>query len=97
MVGDFVLAFLLAGGGLLALFLKSAKKDREAAERKAAQAKQEQAAAQEEARKYQPGARLICLGCETRFPSPLSDAGCPNCHLLSLVVLAEERSGEPNS
>ncbi len=96
MVGDFVLAFLLAGGGLLALFLQSAKKDREAAARKAAQARQEQAAAQEESRKHQPGARLICLGCETRFPGPLTDAGCPHCHLLSLVVVAEERSGEPN-
>ena len=96
MVGDFILAFLLAGGGLLALFITSARKDREAAEKKAAQAKQEKAAALEEARKYQPGARLICLGCETRFPGPLSDSGCPHCHLLSLVVVAEERSSEPN-
>lgn len=97
MVGDFVLAFLLAGGGLLALFLQSGKKDRAAAEKKAAQAQKEKAAAQEESRKYQVGARLICLGCETRFPGPLSDAGCPQCHLLSLVVVAEERSSEPNS
>lgn len=95
MVGDFVLAFLLVGGGLLALFLQSTRKDRKEAEKKAGLARQEQAAAREEKRKYQPGARLICLGCETRFPGPLTDAGCPQCHLLSLVVVAEERSGEP--
>ncbi len=96
MVGDFVLAFLLAGGGLLALFLQSAKKDRAEAAQKQARIQQEQAAAFEESRKYQPGARLICLGCETRFSSPLTDAGCPHCRLLSLVVVAEEHSGEPN-
>lgn len=97
MVGDFVLAFLLVGGGLLALFITSARKDRAAAEAKAVHAKQEAAASREESRKYQPGVRLICLGCETRFPGPLSDAGCPHCHLLSLVVVAEERSAKPNS
>lgn len=96
MVGDFVLVFLLAGGGLLALFLQSAKKDRAEAARKAARTAEEQAAALEENRKYQPGVRLICLGCETRFTGPLSHAGCPHCHLLSLVTVAEERSGEPN-
>ncbi len=97
MAGDFILAFLLAGGGLLALFLHSARKDRTAAEKKAIQTAREQAAAREENRKYQPGARLICLGCETRFPGPLSDAGCPRCHLLSLVVVAEERPNKPKS
>lgn len=95
MVGDFVLAALVLGGGLLALFLQSAKKDREADARKLAQVQKEQAAAQEEGRKYQPGVRLLCLGCETRFLGPLTDAGCPHCHLLSLVV-TEQKSSEPS-
>jgi len=86
MVGDFVLAALLIGGGLLALFLNSAKKDRAAAALKLAQSLKEQEAAREESRKYQSGVRLICLGCEARFLGPLTDAGCPGCHLLSLVV-----------
>ena len=86
MVGDFVLVVLVIGGGLLALFLQSAKKDREAAVLKEKRVKQEQAAAFEERCKYQPGMRLICLGCEARFLGPLTDAGCPGCHLLSLVV-----------
>ena len=86
MAGDFVLAFLLAGGGLLAFFISSVRKDRAEAGRKAAEAQQAQDAAAEEARKYQAGVRLICLGCETRFRGPLTDAGCPQCHLLSLVV-----------
>ena len=86
MIGDFVLVFLLAGGGLLALFLKSARKDRDDNMRKSAQAVSEASVALEEARKYQPGARLLCLGCETRFSGPLTEAGCPHCHLVSLVV-----------
>ena len=96
MVGDFVLAVLVIGGGLLALFLHSAKKDREAAARKEECARQEEAAALEESRKYRPGARLVCLGCETRFLGPLTDAGCPNCHLSSLIVV-EQKSTEPSA
>ena len=92
MVGDFVLAVFIIGGGLLALFLQSAKKDREADARKLAQTQKQQAAASEESRKYQPGVRLICLGCETRFPGPLTDAGCPCCPLLSLVVTEQKSS-----
>ena len=86
MVGDFVLAFALLGGGLLALLLRSAKKDREDAKVKAAQACEQQAAAQEEARKFRAGASLVCLSCGTHFPSPLTDAGCPECHLSVLVM-----------
>ena len=93
MVGDFVLVFLLVGGGLLMLYLQSVRRDHQDAERKHAEtesaARREQAAAEEEARKYQPGVRLRCLGCETRFPGPLSDLGCPQCHLLSLIVVEE--------
>ncbi len=86
MVGDFVLAFVLLGGGLLALYLKSAKKDREDAKVKEAQAREKDAAAAEEARKFRAGANLVCLSCGTHFPSPLTDAGCPRCHLSVLVM-----------
>ena len=96
MVGDFVLAVLVIGGGLLALFLQSAKKDREAAVLKEKRVKQEQAAAFEERRKYQPGMRLICLGCEARFLGPLTDAGCPRCHLSSFIVV-EQKTTEPSA
>ena len=95
MVGDFVLAILLIGSGLLALFLQSAKKDCAADAQKSAQFQKEQAAALEESRKHQPGTRLLCLGCETRFLGPLTDAGCPRCHLLSLIV-TEQQSSEPS-
>lgn len=96
MVGDFILVALLIGGGLLALFLQSAKKDRVAAAQKLAQSQKEQEATRDESRKYQPGVRLLCLGCETRFLGPLTDAGCPRCHLLSLVV-TEQKSAEPSA
>ncbi len=86
MVGDVVLAALLVGGGLLMLFLRSAKRDRQDAEEKAEAARRGEAAAREEARKYRPGARLLCVGCDLRFRGPLTDAGCPQCRLLSLVV-----------
>ena len=86
MVGDFVLAFVLLGGVLLALFLQSVKKDREDAAMKDSQAREKDAAAQEEARKFRAGTNLICLSCGTHFLSPLTDAGCPQCHLSVLVV-----------
>ena len=93
MVGDFVLAFLLLGGTLLLLFIKSAQKDRQHAKLKEAQDREEAAAAREEARKYEAGSQLICLGCDAHFAGPLTDTGCPQCHLSSLVV-TEAQNGK---
>ena len=61
---------------LWALSLKSSvARDREAAERR-----------QREALLYQAGVNLHCLGCGKTFMGPLTDAGCPHCHLAALVV-----------
>lgn len=86
MVGDFVLALLLLGGGLWVLLLQSARKDRADADRRDAADGRKAAAAREEARKYQPGTALVCLGCDARFLGPLSDAGCPRCQRSALVM-----------
>lgn len=86
MVADFVLAFVLLGGAVLILFLQSARKDRKDGKKRDAQAAEKRMAASEEARKHRPGTRLVCLGCGTQFPSPLTDAGCPQCHLSVLVM-----------
>ena len=90
MIGDFVLAFLLVGGGLGFLFRKSLQKDRAEERKQQAAARQKAAAEQEEARKYQPGVPLVCLGCDTHFSGPLTDSGCPQCHLSSLVVTQDK-------
>ena len=61
---------------LWALSLKSSvAHDREAA------AERERAA-----RLYQKGVRLRCLGCGQKFGGPLTNAGCPKCHLAAFVV-----------
>ncbi len=86
MIGDFVLVFVVVGGGLLALFLQSTRKDRADAKRKEARAREEAAAAREEARKYEAGVRLVCLGCGKHFEGPLTEMGCPDCRLSSLVL-----------
>ena len=86
MIGDFVLVLVVVGGGLLALFLQSSRKDRADAQRKEARAREEAAAAREEARKYEAGTGLVCLGCGKRFEGPLTEIGCPDCHLSSLVL-----------
>jgi len=43
-----------------------------------------------DARLRQVNASLTCLGCGLTFTGPLTDAGCPGCHLASLVVPAEQ-------
>lgn len=86
MIGDFVLVLVVAGGGLLALFLQSARKDRADAQRKERHAREEAAAAREEAHKYEAGTLLVCLGCGKHFEGPLTETGCPECHLSSLVL-----------
>lgn len=86
MIGDFVLVLLVVGGGLALLFVRSTRKDHQDRAIQAEHARREWAAAAEEARKYQAGARLVCLSCDTHFTGPLTDTGCPMCHLASLVV-----------
>ena len=86
MIGDFVLVLVVVGGGLLALFFQSARRDRADAQQKELLARKEAAAAQEEARKYESGTGLVCLGCGKHFEGPLTDEGCPECRLSSLVL-----------
>ncbi len=86
MIGDFVLVLVVVGGVLLALFLQSARKDRADAQKSDLRARDEAAAAREEARKYEAGTRLVCLGCGKHFKGPLTERGCPDCRLSSLVL-----------
>lgn len=39
---------------------------------------------------YQEGVMLHCMNCGTAFPGPLTDMGCPECHISSLVITEEE-------
>jgi hypothetical protein len=53
--------------------------------------------AEREASLQRPGEPLRCLNCDASFVGPLTDDGCPNCHLTTLVVPAaeyEQRSRE---
>jgi Zn finger protein HypA/HybF involved in hydrogenase expression len=52
--------------------------------------KEEKLKAEREARRYEPGVKLVCLSCETRFDGPLTSDGCPNCHLSTLVISQDE-------
>ena len=86
MIGDFVFVFVALGGMLLLFFLQSARKDRADAQKSDLRARDEAAAAREEARKYEAGTRLVCLGCGKHFKGPLAETGCPDCRLSSLVL-----------
>ena len=86
MIGDFVFVFVIVSSGLLVLFLQSARKDRADAQKSDLRARDEAAAAREEARKYEAGTGLVCLGCGKHFKGPLTERGCPDCRLSSLVL-----------
>ena len=88
-------------GGLVALGLvlfalwawslaASARRDRQQAEARAREEQERQALAEREARLRRKGERLQCLGCGHKFLGPLTDDGCPQCHLLALVVTRAE-------
>lgn len=68
----------------------------EAAERQEA----ELAAAEKERRRRHdekidiPGEPLRCLNCDTCFEGPVTDDGCPSCHLATLIVTEEEYEHE---
>lgn len=94
MIGDFVLAFLVLAGCLLGFYWKSARKDREDEEAKQDAARRDQAAAREEARKYRNGTPLVCLACSSQFIGPLTELGCPRCHLSSFVVTDTNRKNK---
>jgi hypothetical protein len=83
--GLFTAAVVLVALWLYSL-IGSARLDRIAAIRKAQdQAKQAEQAARE-ARLYNAGEPLRCMGCGATFLGPLPDIGCPNCHMAALVV-----------
>lgn len=75
---------------LLALWLWSLRASIVRDQAEARRRQEEEQAAQEqagrEAKLHRKGEKLHCLGCGTTFPGPLSDTGCPQCHLSSLVV-----------
>ena len=86
MIGDFVLVFIVVVAVKIKNFIQSARKDRADAQTKEFHARLKAAAAREEARKYEPGVRLVCLGCGKHFEGPLTETGCPECCLSSLVL-----------
>lgn len=95
--GMFALAAVLALAWLWTM-RGSVGRDMEAQKRQAVQVKQVQERMAREAKLYQPGVALRCLGCDARFVGPLSETGCPQCHLASLVVTEDEcRSGRQAS
>lgn len=83
--GFFVVALLLAAMWLWSVrgSVRKDVTDTRAQEAKATLARERAA---REARLYQDGEPLRCLGCEAQFLGPLSDTGCPQCHLSALVV-----------
>lgn len=74
----------LVGAVIWAIFLfRSEAADREAARIADAEARRR---AELDAALERPGEPLHCMNCDTDFPGPLPDTGCPNCHLATLVV-----------
>ncbi len=76
--GMFAMGLLLAGFWVWSV-RQSVTRDRAEAEKAKEQAERE-------ARLHRKGERLRCLSCEKTFRGPLSETGCPRCHLSSFVV-----------
>ena len=92
---EFVMGGLFALGiVLLALWAwslaASARRDRQEAEARAREEQERHAREAQEARMRRKGERLQCLGCGRKFLGPLTDDGCPQCHLSALVVTQAE-------
>ena len=92
---EFVMGGLVALGLLLlALWAwslaASARRDKLEAEAQARDEQERRAREAQEARLRQKGVRLQCLNCGWKFLGPLTDDGCPQCHLSALVVTEAE-------
>ena len=89
-IGDLVLLLVLVSV-IGALFLKQSK-SKDNVEAKAEREKRRQAMlkAQREAKRYAEGTPLVCLNCDTKFKGPLTNTGCPKCHMTTLVMTEEE-------
>ena len=99
---EFVMGGVFALGLGLVLFWAwslsvSTRRDRQEAEERAREAQERRDREAREARLRRRGAALQCLGCGHKFPGPLTDDGCPQCHLAALVVTeAEARKEQTN-
>lgn len=85
--GCAALAFVLLVLWLLSLY-RSFLQDRALAAQEQQAQQEAQQRMEREARLLRPGEPLKCLSCGAAFVGPLSDTGCPQCHLASFVVSA---------
>jgi Zn finger protein HypA/HybF involved in hydrogenase expression len=89
-VGDLlILTAIVTAGGLVALAI-SKRKDATLLEQDRLRRLHETERAKREAKLYEDGIPLICIGCETKFVGPLTSSGCPTCHSTTLVVTEQE-------
>lgn len=93
MGGFFTLGLVLVGLWAWSL-AASARRDRQEAQAREREAQEKRERAAREARLYRRGERLQCLGCGHTFLGPLTDEGCPQCHLAALVVTEAEARKE---
>lgn len=91
--GLFALAVILVALWLWSL-RDSVVKDRAASEQRRREEEAARERAAREARLYRTGEALRCLGCGATFAGPLSDTGCPQCHLASFVVTERDYQRE---
>lgn len=87
--GLLVLAIIVAVVWLWGL-KNSAAGDAAAAREREREADEVKRQAEREKHLARTGERLRCLGCDADFRGPLTDTGCPQCHLSSLVVTEDE-------
>ena len=87
--GLFALALALVLLWLLSLY-HSLTQDRLKTAEELRQQQEAEKRTEREARLLRPAEPLQCLSCGTVFAGPLSDTGCPQCHLASFVVPAAD-------
>jgi len=89
-IGDLAIALVIALLIGFAVLRSSIKRDSQEAQRSAAERNSQIQQEMFLAARYKPGVPLMCAGCNTQFPGPLTDSGCPKCHSETLVLTMEE-------
>lgn len=87
--GLLVLAIIVAAVWLWGL-RNSAAGDAAASRERAREAEEVKQQEARERHLARTGEQLRCLGCDAEFRGPLTAAGCPQCHLSSLVVTEDD-------
>ncbi len=89
-IDGMVAALLLVAVAFVWSLRSSLLHDRVIAKQQQASASVRKLKAERDASMYRAGTPLHCVGCGLAFTGPLTDDGCPECHVATLVITEQE-------